>query len=148
MHISKKLPRCLAGIACALCASVASAELAVIVSAKNPITALRADQVADIFLGKAGTFPTGAPAVPIDAPESHPIRGEFYATLVGKTGAQLRAHWSKLIFTGKGQPPRVMANSESIKKLVADHPQLIGYVDRSAVDSSVKVVIVDAEAGK
>ena len=39
------------------------------------------------------------------------------------------------------EPPREIADSEKIKKLVASNPHYIGYIDRSALDASVKIVL-------
>jgi ABC-type phosphate transport system substrate-binding protein len=44
------------------------------------------------------------------------------------------------VFTGKATMPREVAGSAEVKKAVAANPKAIGYVDRSAVDSTVKVV--------
>jgi ABC-type phosphate transport system substrate-binding protein len=114
----------------------------VVVSAKSPITSLRADQVANIFLGKTAVYPTGDAAVPLDMHEDAAVRQEFYAKVARQPPALLKAYWSKLLFTGKGRPPKEMASAEAVKKIVADDPRFIGYIDRSAVDSSVKVVLV------
>jgi ABC-type phosphate transport system substrate-binding protein len=117
-------------------------ELVVIVSAKSPVASLRADQVADIFLGQVGRFPDGGDAVALDQGVGSPQRDEFYAKVASKTPALLKAYWSKMIFTGRGQPPREAPGSAAIRKLVADNPALIGYIDRSALDASVKPVLI------
>jgi hypothetical protein len=96
--------------------------------------------VTDIFLGKTTRFPDGAPAVPIDLVEGSPARDEFYATFANKSPAQIKAHWTKIIFTGRGQPPKSVSNSVEVRKLIAANPQVISYIERSAVDSTVKVV--------
>jgi ABC-type phosphate transport system substrate-binding protein len=119
-----------------------AAELIVIVSARNPVGALRTEQVADIFLGQVGRFPDGGEAVPLDQSVGTPLRDEFYAKVTAKGPALVKAYWSKMIFTGRGQPPREAANSAAVRKLVADSPFLIGYVDRAALDASVKPVLV------
>jgi hypothetical protein len=69
------------------------------------------------------------------------VRQEFYAKATGKTPQLLKAYWSKMIFTGRGEPPRELADSAAIKRMVAENPHCIGYVDKSAADSSVKVVL-------
>ena len=122
-------------------ARVGKADVVVVVSAKCAISTLSKDQVTDIFLGKTTRFPDGAPAVPVDQIEGSPARDEFYANLAGKSPAQLKAHWTKIIFTGRGQPPKSVANSIEVLKLVAANPQAISYVERSAVDNTVKVVV-------
>ena len=133
----------LAAFLLALLAPAAGAsELVVIVSARNPVGALRADQVADIFLAQVGHFPDGADAVALDQGVGSPLRNEFYAKVAAKSPALVKAYWAKMIFTGRGQPPKEAPNSAAVRKLVADNPALIGYIDKSALDASVKPVLL------
>jgi ABC-type phosphate transport system substrate-binding protein len=127
-------------IALGMSSAVAEADVVAVVSAKSPIAALDKSQVADIFLGKASRFPNGLQAVPIDQAEGSAVRDEFYGKVVGKTAAQIKAYWSKIIFTGRGQPPPSVSNSIEMKKRISENPAAIGYIDRSMVDDSVKVV--------
>jgi ABC-type phosphate transport system substrate-binding protein len=111
-----------------------------VVSAKSPIAHLDPAQVADIFLGKTSRFPDGSIAMPVDQNEDSPVRDRFYAQFTGKSPAQVKAYWSKIIFTGRGQPPRQAADSTEVKRIVSDNPHAIGYIDASQVDSSVRVL--------
>lgn len=130
-------------LAATLCRGAAAAgELVVIVSAKSPVNALRQEQVADIFLGQIASFPGGAEAVALDQRLGSPERDEFYAKVTAKTPPLVKAYWTKMIFTGRGQPPREVGNSAAIRKMVADNPGLIGYIDKSALDASVKAVLL------
>ena len=61
--------------------------------------------------------------------------------MVKKDAAQLNAYWSRLIFTGKGEPPKKVADNTDVLALVAANPNIIGYVDASAVNSTVKVLL-------
>ena len=117
-----------------------SAEVVAVVSARSPITALDSGQVADIFLGKTSRFPDGSQAVPIDQDEDSPARERFYAQFTGKSPAQVKAHWSKIIFTGRGQPPRQPGSAEAVRRAIADNPRAIGYLDTAQLDSSVRVL--------
>jgi ABC-type phosphate transport system substrate-binding protein len=119
-----------------------AADLVVIVSARNPVAALRADQVAAIFLGQSVRFPDGTEAVPFDLRLGVPMRDEFYARVTNKTPALLKAHWSKMVFTGRGQPPSELPDSAAVRRKVADDPEAIGYIERSALDTSVRAVLV------
>ena len=111
-----------------------------VVSAKSPITSLNSGQVADIFLGKTSRFPDGTLAVPIDLPEESPVRERFYAEYTGKSPAQVKAHWSKIIFTGRGQPPRQVGSGAEAKKVLSENPNAIAYIDSKLVDGSVRVL--------
>ncbi len=61
----------------------AAGELVVIVSTKNPINALRVNQVADVFLAQIGSFPEGGEAVAVDQHIGSAIRDEFYSKVTG-----------------------------------------------------------------
>ena len=98
-------------------------------------------RVVDIFLGKASRFPDGSLAAPIDQAEGSASRDEFYLGFAGKSAAQLNAHWSKVVFTGKGQPPPVAKDAATLKKHLADNPAAIGYLKERLVDASLKVVL-------
>lgn len=121
--------------------TVAKADVVAVVSAKSAITSLSKNQVVDIFLGKTSRFPDGQEAIPIDQEEGSSAREQFYATYAGKSPAQLKAYWSKIIFTGRGKPPKAVSSSTEARKLISANPQLISYIERSAVDSSVKVLV-------
>ncbi|MYM93250.1 phosphate ABC transporter substrate-binding protein [Duganella vulcania] len=124
------------------CAGVDAAELVVIVSARNPVSALRPEQVADIFLAQTGRFPGGDEATALDLPVGSPLRDEFYTKVAAKSPALMKAYWTKMVFTGRGQPPRELDNSVAVREMVAENPSMIGYIDRAALDPSVKAVMV------
>jgi ABC-type phosphate transport system substrate-binding protein len=130
----------LAAFAASISLASGAEDIVAVVSAKSPVVALNSEQVADIFLGKTTRFPDGSAATPIDQNEDSPDRDRFYAQYTGKSPAQVKAHWSKLIFTGRGQPPRQVANGAEAKRAVAQDPHAIAYIDNRLVDSSVRVL--------
>lgn len=140
MRIHLRFQACALGLV--LCASFncALAEVVPVVSARSSVTSLSRSQVADIFLGKARRFPNGVAAQPIDHAEGAVARDEFYSRFASKSPAQIKAHWSKIIFTGRGQPPAAAPNSLEVKKRVAENPAAIGYIDRALLDASVREI--------
>jgi ABC-type phosphate transport system substrate-binding protein len=131
----------LIGLTLGLASNVAVADIVVVVSARSPVSALSKEQVEDIFLGKTIRFPDGALAVAIDQPEGSASRNEFYDKVVGKTAAQIKAYWSKIIFTGRGQPPPSVSNAIEMMKRVSANPAAIGYIDRDMLNDSVRAVL-------
>ncbi|PQO88852.1 hypothetical protein C5614_29920 [Massilia phosphatilytica] len=112
----------------------AMAEVVVVVNPKAAEASMTKDQVAQFFLGKSSAMS------PIDQPESNPVRAEFYKKVTDKDASQVKSLWSKLVFTGKATMPKEAADSAAVKKMVASDPKAIGYIDKSAVDASVKVI--------
>ncbi len=143
----KNLPRHVAttGLALmlSLTAGAAYAEVVVVVSSQNPVETLSQTELADIYLGRAQRWPGGETVVPIDQTESAPAYEEFYSEYLGRSPAQIKAHWSKLIFTGRGRPPRNVEDSEAMAELIADNPNAIGYIDSGLVDDRLQVVRIE-----
>jgi hypothetical protein len=130
----------LVGLTLGLAVGPATADVVAVVSSASTVTALSKAQVADIFLGKVSRFPNGSPAIAIDHSEGSPARDEFYLTYAAKSPAQVKAHWAKIIFTGRGQPPKAVSSDGEIRRLTAANPQIISYMERSTVDGSVRVL--------
>lgn len=112
----------------------AMAEVVVVANPKAAEASMTKDQIAQFFLGKSTSM------TPIDQPESAPIRAEFYKKVTDKDASQVKSLWSKLVFTGKATMPKEVADSAAVKKAVAADPKAIGYIEKSAVDPSVKVL--------
>jgi len=124
-----------------LASANASAELVVIVNPKNALSALTSEQVANIYLGKTNAFPDGSSLAAADLSEGAPHRDEFYATVTDRTAPQVKAVRARLIFTGKGTPPREFGTAADVKHYVASNPSAVGYIEKSALDSTVKAVL-------
>ena len=112
---------------------VRAEELVVIVNLAAP--AIDKQQVMDLYLGR------GSGWTPLDQVATSPIYVDFYKKAIGRDVAQVKAIWSTILFTGRGLPPKQLRDSAAIKKAVAANPTAIGYIEKSAVDTSVKVVL-------
>jgi len=121
--------------------SVCSEGLVVIVNNHNHSDSLSSDLVSDIYLGRTKRFPTGEPAKPLDLPKNLSITNDFYTKVVKKSPAQLRAHWSRLVFTGKGRPPERLSDELEMKSVVSENNHSIGYVYEENADEAVKVIL-------
>lgn len=121
-------------LAALLLALPAMAEVVVVVNTKAAESSMTKEQVSQVFLGKSTAM------TPVDQSEDAPVRAEFYKKVTDKDPSQVKALWSKLVFTGKAAMPKEVGDSAAVKKAVAANPKAIGYIDKSAVDGSVKVV--------
>ncbi|MCY7295922.1 phosphate ABC transporter substrate-binding protein [Alteromonas sp. a30] len=114
------------------------AEVAVIVHPSNT-SQLNTESIKRIFLGKDVLFPDGSKIAPM-AMESGPIADEFNQKVLERNSSQLKAYWSKLVFTGKGVPPEYVTSDADMVKAVAGAANKIGFVNSASVDDSVKVI--------
>ena len=120
---------------CLLATLPAYAEIAVIANLNNPAAKMQVEQVAPFFLGASIQL------TPIDQAKESTIRTDFYRKVTNKSQAQVRAIWSRIVFSGKGPIPKEMASDAEVKKVVASDPNAIGYIDKSAADNTVKVLL-------
>jgi ABC-type phosphate transport system substrate-binding protein len=112
----------------------ARADVVVIVSAQSAAK-ITAKEISLVYLGARNTL------TPLDIAGPSVTRREFYTKVIGKDEAQVKARWSKLVFTGKGSAPRELPSGADVVKAVAADPHAIGYVDSSFVNITVKVVL-------
>ncbi len=122
-------------------ATAQSEPVVVVVSATSSASKLDKEQVANLFLGKSSSYPDGSAAVPIEQTDGAPAHDEFHKSVTEKSASQLKSYWSKMIFSGKGTAPKEVASNAELLKLLASNPAMIGYIDKTAVDKSVKVIL-------
>jgi len=117
-----------------------NAEIAVIVSRDNQIAKMDQDNIARIFLAKSSSFPNDADAIAVDMKKGSDEHREFTESFLEKTPNQLATYWSRLIFTGRARPNKQVSSSDEMKKIIAKNANMIGYIDASDVDNSVRVI--------
>ena len=115
-------------------ANVHAEDIVVIV---NPAAApISKEQIADLYLGRNDAW------IPVDQAVGSGIYVEFYKKVTGRDSSQIKAIWSRILFTGRGVPPKQLPDSAAVKKTVAANPKAVGYIEKSAVDASVKIALV------
>jgi ABC-type phosphate transport system substrate-binding protein len=124
-----------------LTSAVRAQSLVVIVNPKLGVQHLSRSEVLDIFLGRFRTFPSGSRALPIDLDVDSVTRKEFYMLLAHKDSADMGSYWARLTFSGKISPPFSVSDANAAVDIVANNPNAIAYVDRSAVDHRVHIAL-------
>ncbi|QJQ05890.1 type 2 periplasmic-binding domain-containing protein [Undibacterium parvum] len=112
----------------------ALAELVIVVNPQNQASRMTSAQASQFFLGGSVMF------TPLEQADGSAIRSEFYKKVLEKEPSQVQAIWAKIVFTGKGKPPKEYKSSVEVKKAISENVNAIGYIEKSAVDDSVKVI--------
>lgn len=134
------LKRSITALAVALTFSASSmAGVSVIVNKANTAD-IKVEDVKRIFLGKASQFPNGQEAVPINLEMSVSSRSEFDSSVLGRSSSQVTSYWSKLVFTGKGTPPKEVSSETDVLELVKNNQNIIAYIDSDKVSGDVRVI--------
>lgn len=111
---------------------VALADLVVI--AHPSADEISEDEISRVYMGRAGSL------MPVNLPDGHPLRDHFEQELLGRSPAQMKAYWSRLVFTGKGRPPVEVSSSAEKIDFVASNPNSIGYIPAADVTDQVRVI--------
>ena len=93
------------------------------------------------YLLRPGRSLPGGLSQALDLPEANAARDQFYAKGAGKSASQVKATWARLTFSGKATPPKELGSAADVKKFVAANPDAIGYIEKSAVDGTVKAIL-------
>ena len=135
MNHATKRKKLMLAVAASLLTASAGAEIVVVVNPANPASRMFSAQAAQFFLGKSNQF------TPVDQAKDSAIRREFYEKVAGKSLAEVEGLWAKLEFSGRGSAPKTYGSDAAVKKAVAADTSAIGYINKAAVDDSVKVLL-------
>ena len=115
------------------------AEVVVVVGKESPISSLSESQLRQLYLEGSGRI-AGSSLKALDLPEDSRARKDFYQAAVGKTPAQMKSYWARMIFTGRGAPPRMVSGTRAMQVMLENNPELIGYLPADQVSSGLKVL--------
>jgi len=125
-----------------LVAPIANAGVAVITHPGVKEIGLSKSKLANIYLGKIKNYSNGKSIKAVDLPKNSAAHKKFYKSVVKKSSAAVKRHWSKLKFTGKGKPPKELGSARDVLNWVATTEGAIGYIDGKFLNNSVKVVLI------
>jgi ABC-type phosphate transport system substrate-binding protein len=115
------------------------ANISVIVHPSNQTKISKSD-IKKLFLGKKTTFSDGSLATPVNLMDSGEVRELFNKRVLSRSSSQVARVWSKIEFTSTGKLPRYVSTEEMLT-LIANNPEMIGYVLSKTVSDDVKVVL-------
>jgi len=107
----------------------------IVVIAHKSAAPLTRQQITEIYLGHRGVLR------PLDLPMASPLHERFYRALTGHDMAWVRSNWASVVFTGRGKAPQTLESAEAVKRAVAADANLIGYIEKSALDPRVQVLL-------
>jgi hypothetical protein len=136
----------LSGIALHLaCASASSAQnrvaVAIVVNRSHQIGDMSFADVRKLYLGEKGTLPNGRRVTILMSPRGTPEREVVLRQIFKMSEREFTKYLLQSAFTGRQSPPREVAAGD-MKKLVAERPEVMGYIPVSEVDSSIRAVLV------
>lgn len=104
-----------------------------------PVDSIEVDTASKIFLQKERRWSDGTTIHPVTLAVSD-VREEFAQVVHNRSELDLRKHWQRQIFTGRGSPPLERPSNAAVLEYVRSTPGAIGYISSGARTSGVKVL--------
>ena len=102
-----------------------AADVIIMHPSGRPIT-VPDSEIRAMFLGRRTVWPDGR-SVMVVAANAGPGQ-DGLMTFLGKSSQQFLNGWKKLMFTGNGSMPKLLANDQEVAAYVAQTPGAIGYI--------------------
>lgn len=114
-------------------------SIVVVVSASSPVQQLSRANINALYLGTLASNEVAHQLRPLDL-EDGSARDSFYSYLANRSRNQLRAYWSRMVFTGRGKPPRAYT-LEAVRQALQTDPSVIAYLPRSELNDDMRALL-------
>ena len=120
-----------------------AADFVVVVNGANPIVAMSAREVSNLFLKKSAHWPDGIKAAPVDLDEAAAARESFSKAVHHKSTTAVKSYWQTMIFSGREIPPPEKPSAAEVTAFVRANRGAIAYLPAgSSLGAGVKVLDV------
>lgn len=136
-------PILLVGFCLLLWSAEVRAQILVVSSTKSPLMGLTQSEVKSLFLGN----PIQGGSVdfrPLERPstEGSPLKATFLDRVMMMKPGEMKAYWSRKIFTGRGTPPPEAKTTEQVREWLEKEPLMVTYVNKEEFDpKSMKLLL-------
>lgn len=141
MHI--KYSFCFLIVFVVLFNSAAVQSIEVVANATNSIDTLSKKQLRRIYTMRQVSWDDGTPIVVLVLPSKHQTHKDFSKEYLNVFPYQLERIWDRLIFSGLGVGPVLVATQDALLAQVSSTPGAIGYVNN--FEGGVDVITINIE---
>ncbi len=114
----------------------------IIVSPQQTPQSVSTNALRAIFGMRLRNWPDQIPVHVFVLRDDNPTHSVFSKQILNIYPHQLRLAWDRLVFSGTGQAPTEVNSEEAMREQVAKTPGAIGYLPRSMVNDSVRILPV------
>jgi ABC-type phosphate transport system substrate-binding protein len=114
----------------------ARGNIVIIANNKLPLAELSKKEIRNIFLGKYVHWKSGERvefAILEKSGDTADIHAVFTRDYLNKSPKQYLYYWKKMMFTGKGTPPKSFEKESGLLDYVGSTKGAIGYISKSAL---------------
>ncbi|MBC8210530.1 MAG: hypothetical protein H8E21_05630 [Gammaproteobacteria bacterium] len=119
--------------------TLSAADLLVVTRQDSEISSVTVTELSQLWLKQIYQV-SGVKLEVADLFEQHPLRDQFYANIVGKSGNKLSAYWSIRVFRGEGFPPPALQSIEDLINWISAKKNRVAYIESHYLKSHLKVL--------
>ncbi|PYQ21081.1 MAG: hypothetical protein DMF81_16570 [Acidobacteria bacterium] len=115
----------------------------VVVNATNPVSEIKREQLATLFLNRSSRWSHGPAAAPVDQSLNSPVRTAFCKEVLRLSISGVQSYWQNRIRTDREIPPPVKSSDDEVIAHAEKNKGAVGYVSAAAsLPASVKVLAI------
>lgn len=133
---------CLFSLLMTMSCSLIAAELVVVVNKANGISEISKSDLVAIYTKKMTKWSEGDEKIKPVMLKKGAVRDTFIKSYLDMTPSSFKSFWQKMVFTGKGTPPKGLSEDSDIISYVKDNEGAIGFVAKGTATEGVKAVTV------
>ncbi len=127
---------------CALMlSSTVYADVIIISNKKGPPDSLTASEIREIIHGKMKKWDNGQKILFVTMVRSD-VHKEFIRKFTRKSAAEFKNYWKKMLFTGRGIPPKSFKSEKQVIEYVAKNKGAIGYISSVPGTDEIKIISI------
>lgn len=118
-----------------------TADLVVVTAKTNKLTSISRNDLKLAFLGKLKKWPDGGDKINLVLAKKGETVDELLSTIVDMNSGTFKRHWQKMVFTGKGKPPKRVTGDEAVTEYIDENNDYVGVVNsKSKLPEGLKVI--------
>jgi len=118
-------------------------EVVTIINNSVPQAAISKNGLRAIFSMRLRNWYDNLPITVFVLPDADPLHRQFSKEILNVFPNQMRRAWNRLVFSGSGQAPITVANSQEMLARVKSTPGAIGYLPRQDITKEVRVLQIE-----
>jgi ABC-type phosphate transport system substrate-binding protein len=119
----------------------------VVVAANNPVSSMKREELARLFLKKTSRWSDGREVLPVDQSVGSPVRRTFTHSVLSVEGlgqiSAVQNFWLQQVYSGRSAPPPVKPTDSDVLAYVGANPGAIGYVSSPPPAGTAKVLSIE-----
>lgn len=131
-----------------LISQLVAARVVIIVNARNPLSAISASYLKNIFLGIKTRWEDGKIIKAVNLHPAQRVRTIFESEFLKMDSSKVQRYWIKQAIRGNINAPATVNFEEKVLQFVIQHPDSIGYLEQSTLQKhpeflkQVKILLI------